>query len=56
MRIIDPYIPSLRNEAVIFEGNRSNRIWEPSSGGSGSILNANRKTFRNTPYQKKFTS
>ena len=44
----------LKYLAVILFGNKSNRICEPSRGGIGSKLNANKKTFRNTPYHNKF--
>ena len=39
--------------AVNLFGKRLNRICEPSNGGIGCRLNANKNTFRKTPYQRR---
>ncbi len=49
----EPYKPRFKYFAVNLFGKRSNKICEPSRGGIGSRLNANKNTFRNTPYQSK---
>lgn len=49
----DPYKPRFKYFAINLFGKRSNKICEPSSGGIGNKLNANKNTFRNTPYQSK---
>ena len=49
----EPYKPRLKYLAVSLFGNKSNNMCEPSSGGIGNKLNANKNTLRNTPYQSK---
>ena len=49
----DPYKPRFKYFAVSLFGNKSNNMCEPSSGGIGNKLNANKNTLRNTPYQSK---
>ena len=49
----DPYKPRFKYFAVSLFGNKSNNICEPSSGGIGNKLNANKNTLRKTPYQSK---
>ena len=52
---IEPNMPICIILAVNFPGNKSNKICEPSNGGIGRRLNKNKKIFRNTPYQQKFS-
>lgn len=53
-KISVPYNPILRYLAVYLFGKRSNKICEPSRGGTGNRLKANKKILRNTPYHKMF--
>jgi hypothetical protein len=54
-KIIEPYSPRLSSFAVSLLGKISKSICEPSRGGMGRRLNANKNILKKTPYQKRFT-